>query len=128
MKLAFDRASVRTKDIDGRLHISLANISKANVCPYLGSEIPGGEELGLESVDLSQTFQRRLQFPVLARKLSLDGNLFRDVSALGQKEGNAPGVIAVICRLPELPPLPAWSKPSARGLRPGRVRRGSRRA
>lgn len=43
---AFDR-SVRTKDVDGRLHISLTNISKANVCPYLGKEIPGWQGLGL---------------------------------------------------------------------------------
>ena len=48
MKLAFDKQSVRTTDIDGRLHISLTNISKANICPYLGSEIPNGEELGLD--------------------------------------------------------------------------------
>lgn len=46
--LAFDRASVRTKDGDGRLHVQLANISKATVNPYLGSEIPDGEQLGLD--------------------------------------------------------------------------------
>lgn len=46
--LAFDRGSVRTLDVDGRLHISVTNISKANVCPYLGSEIPGWVELGLQ--------------------------------------------------------------------------------
>lgn len=46
--LAFDRASVRTIDQDGRLHVEMANISKANVCGYLGSEIPGAEELGLD--------------------------------------------------------------------------------
>lgn len=47
MHLAFDR-SVQRMDPDGRLHIEIANISKANVCPYLGSEIPGHEELGLD--------------------------------------------------------------------------------
>lgn len=42
MILAYDRmpASVRRIDKDGRLHIDLANISKANVCPYFGREIP----------------------------------------------------------------------------------------
>lgn len=54
MKLAFDKSTVRSYDKDGRLHISLANISKANVCPYLGSEIPGGEELGLEPKKIYQ--------------------------------------------------------------------------
>ncbi|HBY2263102.1 TPA: DUF2213 domain-containing protein [Klebsiella pneumoniae] len=46
--LAFDRASVRTIDANGRLHISRTNISKANVNAYYGREIPRSEELGLE--------------------------------------------------------------------------------
>lgn len=46
--LAFDRASVRTFDVDGRLRVEITNISKATVNGYLGSEIPGGEELGLD--------------------------------------------------------------------------------
>ena len=45
--LAFDRGSVRRIDQDGRLHVEITNISKANVCPYLGSEIPGCDALGL---------------------------------------------------------------------------------
>ncbi|HCQ8110435.1 TPA: DUF2213 domain-containing protein [Klebsiella quasipneumoniae subsp. similipneumoniae] len=46
--LAFDRASVRTIDANGRLQISRTNISKANVNGYYGREIPRNEELGLE--------------------------------------------------------------------------------
>lgn len=46
--MAFDRASVRTFDEDGRLHIKLTHISKATVNPYKGSEIPGWQELGLD--------------------------------------------------------------------------------
>ncbi|MGF6444384.1 DUF2213 domain-containing protein [Paraburkholderia youngii] len=46
--LAFDRESVRTYDQDGRLHVALTHISKANVCPYRGDEIPDGENLGLD--------------------------------------------------------------------------------
>ncbi len=47
--LAMDRASsVRSFDADGRLHIAVSNISKANVCPYAGREIPGWQELGLD--------------------------------------------------------------------------------
>lgn len=48
--LALDRlpaASVRAYDVDGRMRVAAANISKANVCPYRGSEIPGWEDLGL---------------------------------------------------------------------------------
>lgn len=47
--LTFDRgAGLRSKDINGRLHVRDCRISKANVCPYLGKEIPGSEALGLE--------------------------------------------------------------------------------
>lgn len=46
--LALDRDSVRTFDQDGRLRVAKANLSKANVCPYRGSEIPRWEELGLD--------------------------------------------------------------------------------
>lgn len=46
-KLAFDR-SLRRTDVDGRLHVEMSNISKATVSPYLGSEIPNSEALGLD--------------------------------------------------------------------------------
>ncbi|MGB2538230.1 DUF2213 domain-containing protein [Hafnia paralvei] len=46
--LAFDRASVRTFDGNGRLQVKVSNISKANVCPYFGREIPGADKLGLD--------------------------------------------------------------------------------
>ena len=45
--LSFDRASVRVSDVDGRLHVTVTNISKTNVCPYRGAEIPEWEALGL---------------------------------------------------------------------------------
>jgi hypothetical protein len=47
-QLAFDKKSQRSVDADGRLHIALTNISKANVCPYQGSEIPDADALGLD--------------------------------------------------------------------------------
>ncbi len=40
--------SVRTLDRDGRLHVAIANISKACVNPYLGREIPNWQGLGLD--------------------------------------------------------------------------------
>jgi uncharacterized protein len=49
IKLAFDRDTVREFDKDGRLHVKLSNISKATVNPYLGKEIPGFEQLGLDA-------------------------------------------------------------------------------
>ena len=47
-KLTFDKGSVRTIDEFGRMHVKVANISKANICDYLGEEIPGFDELGLD--------------------------------------------------------------------------------
>ncbi len=50
MMLAMDDASsVRQYDRDGRLHVKVNNISKANICDYFGREIPGFEKLGLDA-------------------------------------------------------------------------------
>lgn len=48
-RMAFDRVSVRTVDVDGRMHVAMTPISKAVVNPYYGREIPGCERLGLDS-------------------------------------------------------------------------------
>ncbi|WP_058987817.1 DUF2213 domain-containing protein [Acetobacter senegalensis] len=47
--LAYDRmGSVRTTDAEGRLRVAATPISKANICPYMGREIPSNRELGLD--------------------------------------------------------------------------------
>lgn len=46
--IAFDRESVRSIDQDGHLRVETAPISKANVCPYWGREIPDSAALGLD--------------------------------------------------------------------------------
>ena len=47
--IAMDRApTVRSFDADGRLHVAVSNISKANICDYMGREIPGWRENGLD--------------------------------------------------------------------------------
>lgn len=56
-RLAFDRASVRSFDGNGRLQVKLSNISKANVCPYFGREIPNAEKLGLEPDKIYQLWR-----------------------------------------------------------------------
>lgn len=55
--LAFDKGSVRTFDSDGRMHVSICNISKANICPYKGEEIPYWENLGLEREKIYQMYR-----------------------------------------------------------------------
>lgn len=46
--LAFDRQTLRRFDVDGRMHVERCNISKANVCPYFGREIPNWQALRLD--------------------------------------------------------------------------------
>lgn len=48
VKFAFDKASVRTYDDDGMMHVALTPISKSNICIYYGKEIPDAEAMGLE--------------------------------------------------------------------------------
>lgn len=81
-QLAFDRSSVRETDIDGRLHVSVTNISKANICPYMGSEIPGWQQLGLQSdriyrlfrdpIELAQAAESFNNLPILDRHVAVD--------------------------------------------------------
>lgn len=47
-RMAFDRGSLRTKDANGFMHVRDCRISKANICPYLGREIPDSKTLGLD--------------------------------------------------------------------------------
>ena len=49
--------SVRSYDADDRLHVALANISKANICPYYGHEIPDFENMGLDRDRKYQLFR-----------------------------------------------------------------------
>lgn len=46
--MAMDRRSVRRRDGNGYLHVETSPISKANVCPYFGREIPNNVKLGLD--------------------------------------------------------------------------------
>lgn len=55
--VAFDRGSVRTYDRDGRLHVAKTHISKANVCPYVGREIPDWETLRLDPDRIYKLFR-----------------------------------------------------------------------
>jgi hypothetical protein len=58
-RLAMDRApTARTKDpLNGWLHVKDCRISKANVCPYLGREIPGSEALGLDPTEVYMLYR-----------------------------------------------------------------------
>jgi hypothetical protein len=46
-RLALDR-SMRSYDSDGRMRVATSVLTRACVSPYLGSEVPGGDDLGLD--------------------------------------------------------------------------------
>lgn len=46
--MAFDRASVRFYDDNGNLHVETSPLTRVQVAPYYGSEIPHWREMGLE--------------------------------------------------------------------------------
>lgn len=56
LRIALDR-SVRERDIDGRLHVAIANISRATVNPYYGREIPNASAMGLKADQVYQVFR-----------------------------------------------------------------------
>ena len=68
--LALDRASVRDYDGDGRLHITTAHISKANVCPYMGKEIPDADKLGLDPKRIYQLLRAPDELEKAAKTLN----------------------------------------------------------
>jgi len=56
--LAMDfKTTNRSYCADGRLHVASSNISKGNVCPYLGREIPRWRELGLAPDQIYNLFR-----------------------------------------------------------------------
>jgi hypothetical protein len=54
--LALDR-SLRRHDADGHLIVEMSRISKANICPYRGAEIPGCDALGLDPNRIYKLFR-----------------------------------------------------------------------
>lgn len=83
--IAFDRASARRIDDDGRMHVAQSNISKAVVNPYYGSEIPGFVELGLDP----QKVYQLLRDPVeLERAVDTFNNLPLMLKHVHQKAGD----------------------------------------
>jgi uncharacterized protein len=80
--LALDRAGARSYDADGRLHVSIANISKANICDYQAEEIPDWQELGLQrgriykllrpAEELAKAARTFNNLPLLSRHVPVD--------------------------------------------------------
>lgn len=123
--IAMDKApSVRSFDKDGRLHVAVSNISKANICEYAGQEIPGWRELGLDP----DWVYRMLRHPEeLARAVASFNNLpvlseHVPVAAIGE-DGHQPGLVvgstgtdAAIDGPYLTNSLVIWAKPSIDGI------------
>lgn len=73
-KHALDR-SLRTTDQDGHLVVSMSRISKANVCPYNGSEIPNSEKLGLDPNKVYRLYRDPAEFKNGEMEVEVDGKM-----------------------------------------------------
>ena len=75
-RLVYDRSpvdSVRTVDDNGYLHVGISNITKEQVAPYLGSEIPGFERLGLKPDEIYSVYRPASELSKPATVESLNG-------------------------------------------------------
>src|SRR5882757_7615397 len=76
---ALDRASARSYDVDGQLHVDVCNISKATVNPYYGREIPDSEALGLDPNKVYRLYRDPVELekaaPTFMRKQLLDDHI-----------------------------------------------------
>jgi len=91
--IALDKKTVRRYDGDGRLHLEKSHISKANVCEYLGSEIPDAAELGLQLDKLYRLYRDPQEIakaaatfnniPILSRHVPVDARDHRPDLVIG---------------------------------------------
>jgi 8-oxo-dGTP pyrophosphatase MutT (NUDIX family) len=83
--LAIDEASVRQFDSEGRLKVALTPISKANVCPYLGEEIPDWERDGLNPKKIYQLLRAPEELEKAAESFNLIPVLAKHTPATAAK-------------------------------------------
>ncbi len=89
MKMTFDAKSKRHFDENGFLHVAVSNISKEDVNPYLGWEVPRHKELGLDPQKLYYVFRSGKELEKCAstfRNLSLMRNHHDDSADNPQRE------------------------------------------
>lgn len=120
-----DRAN-RWYDDDGRLHVARTNLSKANVCPYYGREIPGSAELGLEPDRVYQLLRHPDELQKAAETWNNLPLLLKHVEVTS--DDHQPDLIggtisAPVYRHPYLQgSLTAWSDEAIAGIESGELR------
>lgn len=62
---------MRTQDPFGRMKVEWTNISKANVCPYLGREIPNWKALGLDENKVYQLWRHPYELAKAAKTFDM---------------------------------------------------------
>ena len=125
--LAFDRASVRRFDEDGRLHISTAVISKSNVCEYGAEEIPDWRALGLQAgrayrlyrdpEELAKAVHTFNNLPVLSRHVPVDAQDHRPDLVVGSTGTEAKFSPPLLTNS-----LVLWASSAITGVENGRAR------
>lgn len=96
--IAFDKKSARHYDENGFLHVEGCNISKACVNPYLGSEIPNAEMLGLDpkriyqilrpAEELEKAADTCNMIPLLDAHIEIDSEKLEDEDIAKHRVGN----------------------------------------
>lgn len=98
--LAMDRApSGRRYDAQGFLHLDASNISKANVCPYYGREIPHWQQMGLDGDrvykllrhpdELAKAASTFNNLPILSEHVPVDADEIPDDIIMGSTGSHA---------------------------------------
>jgi hypothetical protein len=119
--IALDKNTVRRYDQDGRLHVETSNISKANVCPYFGREIPRWKELGLDPDKLYQLYRDPQELaqaaptfnnlPVLSEHVPVTAEAHKPELVVGSTGTDATFEHPYLCNS-----LVLWAKPAIEGV------------
>lgn len=121
---AFDKSTIRRVDDDGHMHVEMTPISKANVCPYYGREIPEAERLGLDMNKVYRMFRHpdelKKAAPSFSGKPLLTDHI--PVSAESHPKQKTVGAVGneVVWKDPYLmAPLSIWDKDAIEGVKDG---------
>jgi len=101
--LAMDKISVRDYDDNGHLHVASVVISKANISPYRGQEIPGWQSLGLDPDRIYQLYRDPVELARAAHSFDGQPLLFRH-KATRAADHQADLVIGAVMN-------PVWEEP-----------------
>ena len=71
--LALDKGSVRTVDENGFLHVKISPLTRVQVAPYYGKEIPGWQSLGLDPDKIYKGYRPESELKKLSTVNSING-------------------------------------------------------